>query len=333
MIHGDVRAGGQIQLDGTRVLGQVWPHSDPQEVPRLQTSDYDPGSAATGLQATYSQPTFTGKLRRSGDLQIQGDMNLQGALLFVQGDLTIHGGLRGTGVVVTTGKLTVTGQAEMSSADKVALLAGGQIRLEGGGQLSSSVRGVVYSEGGVVAHRLRLEGALLSRSKRDDVQLDQVTLVRDSEAARVQVEVNTSVASGSDFFLDPAGKVYSAIGDVQSSVGPDGTYYWVRFQPAPDGRLTYHVCRNLFTPNYQPVDGVSRLIGTISPQDLMQADNPEVQQILRILQLSHQQLLGYLGLSQAASTQTQSSSEIVTVDPSQLLPLAQASRIALWREQ
>lgn len=140
VIHGDVRAGGQIQLDGTRVLGQVWPNSDPLKLPRLQTAEYDPGSGATGLLPSYSQPTFTGKLRRAGDLQVQGDVNLQGALLFVQGDLTVRGSLKGTGVVVTTGRLTVTGQTEMTSADQVALLAGGRIELQGEGQTSSSVR-------------------------------------------------------------------------------------------------------------------------------------------------------------------------------------------------
>lgn len=332
VIHGDVRAGGQIELDGTRVLGQVWPNSDPLKLPRLQTADYDPGSGATGLLPSYSQPTFTGKLRRNGDLQIQGDMNLQGALLFVQGDLTIRGSLKGTGVLVTTGRLTVTGQTEMTSADQVALLAGGRIELQGEGQTSSSVRGVVYSEGGVVAHRLRLEGSLLSYSDRENVQLDQVSLMRDPTAARVQVEIKSSLRSFSDFFLDPAGHVYSAIEDAQNTVGADGTYYWVHFEQSPDGRFAYHVCRNLFTPNYQPVDGVSRQIGSISPQDLLQPDNPEVLKILSVLQLSHQQLMGYLGLGKGAGD-TQQTSEIVTIDPSQLLPLAQAARIALWREQ
>ncbi|MBS2038586.1 hypothetical protein JST97_26640 [bacterium] len=332
VVHGDVRAGGQIQLNGTRVLGQVWPNSDPLELPRLKALDYDPGSGAINLQGTYSQPTFTGKLRRSGSLQVQGDVNLQGALLFVQGDLTIQGALKGTGVVVTTGQLTVTGQTEMTSADQVALLAGGRIRLEGQGQVGSSVRGVVYSEGGVVAHRLRLEGSLLSYSERENVQLDQVSLVRDPDAARVRIEIKNSMRSLTDFYLDPSGKVYSAIADAQNTVGRDGTYYWVHFEQGPDGRFAYHVCRNLFTPNYEPVDGVSRLIGTISPQDLLQPDNPEVQNILSVLQLNHQQLMSYLGLGTAAGGQQQSS-EIVTIDPSQLLPLAQTARIALWREQ
>lgn len=332
VIHGDLRASGGIQLDaegGTRVLGELWENQDPRALPGLRAEDYDPGANAVGLQSFYSQPTFTGKLRRAGSLAVTGDLELQGALLYVDGDLTVTGGLKGSGVVVTTGELTVTGQTEMTSADKVAVLSRGRISLQGQGEQGSNLRGVVYTEGGLEARRLRLEGALVSRSREQDVQLEQVTLLRDADASVVQIRVSSTYNGHTRWYMDGQHRRYPNSGEVKSAIGDGGFYYYMDFEQQPDGLFHYHVCSNLFVPGSGPLE---LAVGTISPTALGNPRNAEVRRILSILDLRFAELQTLLGGS-ASTTTTTGSADVVTVDPSQLLPLADSMRITLWRER
>jgi hypothetical protein len=332
IIHGDLRSSGQIQLDaagGTRVLGQLWPNQDPRTVPALRAEDYAPGSDAVPLDSSYTQAAFTGKLRRAGNLDVSGDLDLQGALLYVEGDLTVNGGVKGSGVVVTLGKLTIRGQTEMVTADKVALLSKGGIELQGQGRVGSNLRGVIYTEGGLSAHQLRLEGALISRKSQQQVQLEQVSLLKDPSAATVKVTVPAASVGCKQVFFDSNHKVYPDDQTTKDTV-QNGDYFFMKFSQNPDGSIHYHVCRNHIAPG-APGQILERQLGDISSRALSNPQDPVVGQMLAILHLTYPQFSQLLGLSQGGPG-SQEPGSVITVDPSQLLPMAEALRITLWRE-
>lgn len=78
--------------------------------------------------------TVNGARSHSGDLTVNGDLVLNEGTLYVDGDLTINGGLEGLGGVVVSGTVSVLGGnavVQTSQPAGVALLAGGDINLQG----------------------------------------------------------------------------------------------------------------------------------------------------------------------------------------------------------
>lgn len=70
----------------------------------------------------------------SGDLAINGDLVLNQGTLYVDGNLTIDGGIEGLGGLFVRGNITVRGGntvVQTSQPTGVAIMAGGDIRLEG----------------------------------------------------------------------------------------------------------------------------------------------------------------------------------------------------------
>ncbi|NDD28169.1 MAG: hypothetical protein EB084_07880 [Proteobacteria bacterium] len=361
IINGDLRAGGGISLDpngGTRVMGQVLQNQARRTVPTIKAEDYDPGTDATELTATYTSPHFTGKLRSTGNVTILGDTTLDGAVLYVNGDLTINGSLKGTGIIVTTGKLNIVGQADMASADKVAVVAKGDVRIEGRGQSTSRLRGVVYTEGSLVAQQLRLEGALLSHTEgtTSQVRLEQASLLRDPTASRVEVSVKTQTTttttlskSNFDLAIGADGKTYNHWLLSPFEV-PDNTsrYYWHHLGVNWSGTTAnVTLCKNSVAPN-QRNSYINARVGEVSlTADELKNGGGNVDRILGVLNdrlpgstdpttydlAWLQKKMGLSVETRETTTTTGGPTSVVTVDPSELLPLSDRVRIVLWREQ
>ncbi len=379
LIKGDVRAHGEIELNETEVLGQVLAHQDPRSVPRMQVADYDPGSSAATLQPHYGDADLTGRLRASQAVAVDGDLRLQGALLYVDGDLTVDGSLLGSGIVVTTGRLTVRGQAEMASSDKLAILARQGIQLEGKGKASSSLRGVVYTEGGLSARQLRLEGALVAHGgdqEARDVQLNDVAVVRDPAAAKVSVAPaagptplpsgaspgNLAGLGGTDIYIDADGHV--AVGDIgqgdawQRLPNPlTEDYFRVQLQSTSNGKSYIVMCRDrggrastspLYfslaedVPQDHAVDGqgMSALLAEL--RLVAGTSDPSLRTLGALQGLIAAGVQARQGPAQGSPAPAQPSptagpaepgATVYTVDPSSVLPLADAARIMLWRER
>ncbi|MEW6281694.1 MAG: hypothetical protein AB1758_24005 [Candidatus Eremiobacterota bacterium] len=194
-VSGDVVAAGDIELDGSTVMGAVRPNEAPEFLPRIQVGDFDPlatGRAYTEMEESYQGPqTLVGVQRRKGDLLLDGDVNLNGAVLFVEGTVTVRGSLRGNGLVATTGELRVERQVDMQAGDSVALVSAGKMSLQGTGRAGSSVRGVVYTEGGLEARQLSLRGTLVAhkgdRAQASEVDLYEAGLLKDESLSSVTV--------------------------------------------------------------------------------------------------------------------------------------------------
>lgn len=367
VINGDLRAVGGIRVDpsgGTTVMGQVLEGQGRRRVDPIDISKYDPGSDATSLSPSYASPRFTGKLRSKGDVSIEGDTTLDGAVMYVEGDLTINGALRGSGIIVTTGKLTIVGQADMDGADKVAVVSKGDVRIEGRGQSTSKLRGVVYTEGSLVASRLRLEGTLLSRTDASSqVRLDQVSLIRDLTASRVEVTASSGSAPPPPIKLQPK---YRDI-----NVGQDGELF---YDKRPSGKAVlsgqqwyhYHhigvsvrngqpnvtMCTDAVKYNGQQV--LRYKGGRQFTVDELRNGGPNVDVILNHLNNKLAQstdttvydlawlqrafgldpaALGTGGTTTGGGTTGGGATSVFTLDPSELLPFVDRTRIVLWQEQ
>ncbi|MEW6277588.1 MAG: hypothetical protein AB1758_03115 [Candidatus Eremiobacterota bacterium] len=323
-INGDLLAGGSIQLDGgTRLLGQQYPNQTPRKLPRFRLQDYDPGAAAGSLPTTGG--AITGAIRRTGDVTVTGSLNLQGALVYVEGSLEVTGSVSGSGILVTTGGLKVDGQTAMQASDKVALLSGGRIELLGQDRSTSRLRGVVYTEGGLTARQLRLEGALVA-NKGDQaegvpVSLDDAMLLRDPGATRVEVSLSSPPPQVTVFFTPTAGWLTTPNLGMSlfpvSRGGPPWEYRGtMRGTPTGDIPLgPFATVRELAVAALQAGGGPA-------------SDPQEADYIVADIRKAIPAAPG-----EADGPPPMPGGGVFTVDPTELLPVADRARIILWRER
>ncbi|MEW6281693.1 MAG: hypothetical protein AB1758_24000, partial [Candidatus Eremiobacterota bacterium] len=317
-VSGDVVAAGDIELDRTTVMGSVRPNEAPVVLPRIQLSDFDPlaeGKPYTELEDAYQgEQTFVGIRRRQGDVTVEGDVNLNGAVLFVDGTVTIRGSLRGNGMVAATGELRVEKQVEMEAGDSVALVAGGKVFLMGTERSTSSVRGVVYTEGGLEARQLSLRGTLVAhrgdRPTAAEVELVEASLLQDDSLSRVTIR---PVGAPFDVYVGNGGLVSEAPPGYQLACvpQPDGTVSGQLFSPMGAPLATF--------PAQSPADLAAAVYLIIigKPPPPGQTRMPIEQAIVK-------------GMS--AGEEGGPAPEVVVVDPSDMLTLPQRIRVVLWRE-
>lgn len=194
-VTGDVQSVGKIVLDDTvEVWGEVRDEATAEDIPTLNTNDFNPatlGITAEPLnQSQLSQPTevFQGAVAAQGDLTISGNAELDGALLYVPGNITIGGHLRGKGILCAQGDIQVGAGADFQAGQRMALISGGQVRLQGTGSASNFLQGVVYSRRGVVANQITVIGALVNDGgPGDSVNLDQARVFYDPTFDGVEI--------------------------------------------------------------------------------------------------------------------------------------------------
>lgn len=167
-ISGDlvVAPGATVQLGGVQVGGRI--RSGNVDLPAIQVDAYDP-SGRTDLAPLPSLSTaqvaldtgvynYTG----SGPMHVTGDLSLSAAVLYVHGDLRVDGGITGNGAVIVDGAVTVGRCASFSSTNLVALLANGDVTLQGTSENSSYFEGLVYSHGHFTASRVTVAGTFVT---------------------------------------------------------------------------------------------------------------------------------------------------------------------------
>lgn len=163
VISGDVEAVGGILapppvvIRGSRLAG-----SEPVNIPELVISDYDPeGKPGNEIFTGSSGDTaLAGYNRSPGSAVVNGDLRLEAGVLYVAGDLVVNGDVKGRGAIFTEGRLTVLGCAQLEPDQQIALVAQGDVRLQGGGRF----RGVVYTQGDFLADGVALVGAFIGNS-------------------------------------------------------------------------------------------------------------------------------------------------------------------------
>lgn len=193
LVTGDVQTPGliQIQTPGT-VKGELREGASPVELPQIEITDYDPEAQGSDFedlaQASYSSTSFEGAVRSGGPLTINGDLTLDGCLLYVEGDLHITGGVQGIGIIGSSGSITVEKAASLSSANGLALLSAGNIRVEGDGYLGSFFQGLIYTRGNFHAEQVTLIGSLVvDSSPSQTVELINTRIFHKPETIQVNV--------------------------------------------------------------------------------------------------------------------------------------------------
>lgn len=168
-VVGNLQAGGGVSvLDNSTVGGEVRAYHGQTELPHFDFAAYDPAVGGSlnyntlppGIQADQN---LSGVIRCAGpSLTINGDLNLDNALLFVDGSLTVTGSVRGTGAVVVTGSTTVNGGSGLTSADSVALLSRGDLRLVSPSTTKYTFQGLAYTRGNFKAKNFTVVGGFVA---------------------------------------------------------------------------------------------------------------------------------------------------------------------------
>ena len=196
VVTGDVKAAGGIsQGSGVSVEGQVEPQHSAVVLPAITVETYDPGAsnpAARHLDPNYPGLTVDGLARREGDLVITvSGLELNNGLLFVHGNLVVHGGVSGTGAIICTGDVQLDGGGALATSNLAAVIARGNVTVNGTGQSSSFFRGLIYTEGDFTARAVTLVGAFVGNSSAPGgcrMELDNVRAVYDPQAVAFEMK-------------------------------------------------------------------------------------------------------------------------------------------------
>lgn len=188
-VTGDVQAAGDIRVAReVHVGGEVRSRADKVVLPDINLSLFDTRrepDLLTLAEEQFPQLTISGYARRKGLLQVSQGLALESGVLYVEGDLEVRGGISGTGAVIVTGTTHVQGDNRRAAADeKVALLSGGDVDLQGTASRRQSFQGLIYTEGDLSSRFLNLSGVFIankrgeggSRVTLDDSRVNQFPL-------------------------------------------------------------------------------------------------------------------------------------------------------------
>ncbi len=191
LITGDAQTVGSVALGAsTTVQGQVKQHADPSDLPEVLVERYDP-EGIQGLQALAADThgsglDLSGIWRRQGNLTVAaGGLNLEQGYLYVDGNLEIQGGVTGKGAIFATGNVVIRGMSRFSSDSLQAVVAGGDLTIEGSSPQQSSFQGLLMGGKSLRARHLTLAGSLLGANRDPEgsaIELEQVNLVSNPAA-------------------------------------------------------------------------------------------------------------------------------------------------------
>jgi hypothetical protein len=163
-IMGNLQAGGAIVRSGDiDVRGEVHENRPLPLLPVIDIEEYRSDTAFTSERPGGSQASLTVDEHTlvNGSLNIVGALQLNSVILFIDGDLTVGGGATGVGAIICTGKVTFNSAASFAANEKIAILAKGDVSLQGVGA-GSLFRGMVYTEGKFFADTITIIGCFVS---------------------------------------------------------------------------------------------------------------------------------------------------------------------------
>ena len=171
VIKGDVDSAGDVEkTSDAKVLGGVRENHQPVPLPSIPVRDYDPKDRSDVVKledATQSHLTIEKPVRRQGPLKITSGLEMTKGYLYVDGDLDIYGGITGKGAIFATGDIKVHGVSTFGANNQQALVAGGDVRIEGQGRNRSTFQGIIYTEGDFHGKDITLVGALVGNKQKD----------------------------------------------------------------------------------------------------------------------------------------------------------------------
>lgn len=201
-ISGFVKAVGSINVaQPAVVLGGLRPDSDTSTLADIDIEAFknegQPGVVRL-LDDTYSESQEMDVMYYyEGDtLTYQRNVQLNQAFLYVQGDLVVRGALTGEGLIVVNGDARFESGTVLSGANKMAILASGDITLIGDNNFFT---GLVYCEGNLNASNVTIVGNTVVNSSNPSegkAELENVGIVSNEETADMTIIITSSSKAG-----------------------------------------------------------------------------------------------------------------------------------------
>lgn len=202
-ISGFVKSSGPVDIEQPAVVrGGVQSFAEGTDLVDIDIQDFDlagePG-VVTIVDSTYNEDQVLDVMYRySGSgLRYAGDVELQQAMLYIDGDLTIDGELKGEGLIVVTGNVRLNSGTELRGSDKMALIAGGNVVVDGevdSAGNSNYFSGLVYTEGNLNAKNITIVGNAVVNSPdptRGNAILENVTMISNEETGDMTLTITS----------------------------------------------------------------------------------------------------------------------------------------------
>ena len=330
-ITGDAKAAGGVQLQsGATVLGQIKPNSDSTEIPTYEVSDFDPeATGKLGIVHLHSgvvnRPNYEGWVRRDGDLHVTNGLHLDNAVLYVEGNLEVSGGVTGTGALLINGDTHISGRSRLTSDNLAAIVSDGDVSLQGMAGSESVFRGLVYTNQSLVAQDITLVGTLLVAGSGGSVTLKDSKVVYSPDSASVNLRHRARTAL---HFVAPSGaRPGTYLGTKQSdhtinnkiriflALDSDGTFLVYR-----DGTPEADAIRAATAE--EALNAVRNIVSGGNSQALLAFDNTTSPKLTDLIS----------GLQSGAVLPEEEEVDLLELDPSQMLGLADKLRLVMLRE-
>jgi hypothetical protein len=200
-VTGNLVSPGKISAGGAQVDGQIEEGHRPLGLPEISFSELDPvGKPLLRTLDAEVSGEVAGFARRSGDLSVNGDLVLKEAVLFVDGDFTCSGSLSGLGAIVVTGRTNLR-SVSLKSLQQLALVSKGDLTVSGQGQTSSTLLGLLYTQGNLSLSDVTVVGAVVAGGSR--MQLHNVNVLQNPKG--VAFEFAQSWVGGTQSAPMPSG--------------------------------------------------------------------------------------------------------------------------------
>lgn len=331
-VTGDAKASGGVLLQsGATVLGQVKPHSETTEIPRYSVTDFDPElTGKTGITriatGNVRRANYEGWVKRDGDLLVTDGLHLDNGVLYVDGNLSVEGGVTGTGALLVTGDTFVTGRSALTSDNLAAIVGEGNISLQGDSSGSSIFRGLIYSNKDLVAEDMTIVGTLLVAGDGGSLNLRDTRVVYSPDS--ISIDLQHRARTGLQF-VSPSGAnpgAYLGTKKTDRSVNSKQTIY---VELTPDGKFKLYPSTGdddngiVVDDPEQARQAIKSLLALEESGKTLQAFDSSTQT----------RLINLLSNVQSGTEQLEEEAvDLVTIDPSKLLSLADKMRLVLIRE-
>ena len=193
-IVGDAKsAGGFIELGEVTIERGEFLTGE-SELPQIEIRNYDP-TGREGLvshqaveysaaQTLYGLNLWDGP---SDGVHFQDGLELDGGLLYVKGDVRIDGPITGKGALVATGNVEIVGGASFDADVNVAVLAEGDLTVQGTGREASQFTGLLYCEGEMEVQRITTVGTFLANGPESELRVEDAVILHNPEVAKLNI--------------------------------------------------------------------------------------------------------------------------------------------------
>ena len=331
-ITGDAKSAGGVELEpGAEILGQVLANSSQETIPAYKVTDFDPeANGKLGIShlsaGTVNKANYEGWVKREGDLFVGQGLHLDNGVLYVDGDLTVSGGVTGVGALLVTGNTTITGRSALSTDNLAAIVSEGDILLQGPSQQSSTFRGLVYSNKGLVAENMTLVGTLLLGGEDSDLVLKDTEVIYSPDSVKVDLQHSERTALQ---FVSPKGANPGAFTGTKGADKTSDSKIRIYVSTEPDGTFLIYP-QGTDEEDALKASSVADAIAAIKSLLAIEDDPKQLQAFESTTQNKLPQLLS--GLQSGSVPHEEEAVDLISLDPAQFLSLADRIRLLLIRD-